>query len=446
MKLIARYFMRRRRKKMLRRAQTPVLIVLAGTLFVGLVYWLWRRWTATEEELDIVRAEHLQRASDTRDYMPSAPTRPRPRVDLSAIGQELPPFLSRLRSQRGDEEAQSGQPQDNARDSLTMQDESRSAGDENSTATDQMRSMPESPEAESSESTRASGSASGLASEHQPQPAQQRAEPEWRPADAPPTQSAESVNAGETPSDSVQMAGEYEAMAREAHSTSAESLNQSSTEEMPPVIEPRPSTTDYDSETGEIRLTDFAADKVDSDAGYDKPDLVQVSDTKPSEAEITPTGYGEELGAEDQDRDGGTEPSDSAPEIIQFGLLGQGNDPRAPISEIDLAAADDQPMMGEASSLTAGARDDDELENGTKPFESAGAREDVSGDDQLEQVNGIGMVYADRLRAAGIGALEDLANSSPDQLENILNIPKWRKIDYEGWIEQAKQLSQSGTR
>ncbi len=54
----------------------------------------------------------------------------------------------------------------------------------------------------------------------------------------------------------------------------------------------------------------------------------------------------------------------------------------------------------------------------------------------LEEINGIGPVYAKRLRAAGIKTFEDLAACTTDQLADIVG--KGRTADYESWISQAK--------
>lgn len=61
--------------------------------------------------------------------------------------------------------------------------------------------------------------------------------------------------------------------------------------------------------------------------------------------------------------------------------------------------------------------------------------------DDLWVVKGVGPVYLRKLRAAGIRRYQDLARASPEQLHAILQIPEWRKPNYAGWIEQAKQLN-----
>lgn len=61
--------------------------------------------------------------------------------------------------------------------------------------------------------------------------------------------------------------------------------------------------------------------------------------------------------------------------------------------------------------------------------------------DDLWVIKGIGPVYLRKLRAAGIRRYQDLARASPQQLHAILQIPEWRKPNYEAWIGQAKRLN-----
>jgi predicted flap endonuclease-1-like 5' DNA nuclease len=58
----------------------------------------------------------------------------------------------------------------------------------------------------------------------------------------------------------------------------------------------------------------------------------------------------------------------------------------------------------------------------------------------LEMVKGIGSGYATRLRAAGVQSIRDLANTTPGQLEAIINAPKWRQPDYASWIRAARMF------
>lgn len=65
---------------------------------------------------------------------------------------------------------------------------------------------------------------------------------------------------------------------------------------------------------------------------------------------------------------------------------------------------------------------------------------DESGEEEppdIEAVNGIGEVYAERLRDAGIVSLADIAQSSPEELAAIVEAPSTRVRD---WTTQAEDL------
>jgi predicted flap endonuclease-1-like 5' DNA nuclease len=62
----------------------------------------------------------------------------------------------------------------------------------------------------------------------------------------------------------------------------------------------------------------------------------------------------------------------------------------------------------------------------------------------LENIKGIGVGYAARLRAAGVTNVRDLANSTQTQLETIIKAPKWRQPDYEDWIRTARLMVRNG--
>jgi predicted flap endonuclease-1-like 5' DNA nuclease len=64
--------------------------------------------------------------------------------------------------------------------------------------------------------------------------------------------------------------------------------------------------------------------------------------------------------------------------------------------------------------------------------------------DDLTAIRGIGSVYQWKLRDAGITSYARLANTTPERLREILDIPNWRKIEPESWIEQAQVLGQRG--
>ena len=63
--------------------------------------------------------------------------------------------------------------------------------------------------------------------------------------------------------------------------------------------------------------------------------------------------------------------------------------------------------------------------------------------DDLTQIQGIGSVFAQKLRAAGMSSFAQLAAQSPEQLATICQAPDWRKPDYQSWIYQAQRLSNS---
>ncbi len=61
-------------------------------------------------------------------------------------------------------------------------------------------------------------------------------------------------------------------------------------------------------------------------------------------------------------------------------------------------------------------------------------------EDDLTDIKGIGPAYGAALRQAGITSFARLAELSPERVREILNVPRWRKIDPEAWIEEAAQL------
>lgn len=60
----------------------------------------------------------------------------------------------------------------------------------------------------------------------------------------------------------------------------------------------------------------------------------------------------------------------------------------------------------------------------------------------LAEIAGIGPQIEAELRRAGIHTYSDLAARTPDELQALLDPPKWRRLDFEGWIHQARQLAQ----
>jgi predicted flap endonuclease-1-like 5' DNA nuclease len=58
--------------------------------------------------------------------------------------------------------------------------------------------------------------------------------------------------------------------------------------------------------------------------------------------------------------------------------------------------------------------------------------------DALEEIRGIGPVFANRLNEAGIFTYSQLASSSPDELARITEVKRW---DPEDWIAEAAALA-----
>lgn len=61
--------------------------------------------------------------------------------------------------------------------------------------------------------------------------------------------------------------------------------------------------------------------------------------------------------------------------------------------------------------------------------------------DDLEQILGIGPVYAQRLNAAGIYTYADLAHQTPDRLREITGISLKRTAEAAEWIGDARRLA-----
>ncbi|MFZ2359726.1 MAG: wax ester/triacylglycerol synthase family O-acyltransferase [Anaerolineae bacterium] len=61
--------------------------------------------------------------------------------------------------------------------------------------------------------------------------------------------------------------------------------------------------------------------------------------------------------------------------------------------------------------------------------------------DDLTRILGIGPAYAARLHAAGLGSFSQLAAATPDQLTALLDVPDWRRPDFESWLNQAAELA-----
>lgn len=63
--------------------------------------------------------------------------------------------------------------------------------------------------------------------------------------------------------------------------------------------------------------------------------------------------------------------------------------------------------------------------------------------DALEEIKGIGPVFANRLNEAGILTFEQLASTAPEELERITGVTRWDPAD---WIIEASALAAAKTR
>jgi predicted flap endonuclease-1-like 5' DNA nuclease len=106
-----------------------------------------------------------------------------------------------------------------------------------------------------------------------------------------------------------------------------------------------------------------------------------------------------------------TEPALAEVEVLQAGLEADqaGNEP----AEIDLTA-----LSGRVGTLDLPARD---------------------AEDDLILIDGIGPVFADRLRQHGIVTFAGLAQLSEAELAELIPTPAWRRPDYAAWIDEAAQ-------
>lgn len=80
------------------------------------------------------------------------------------------------------------------------------------------------------------------------------------------------------------------------------------------------------------------------------------------------------------------------------------------------------------------------------PSRSAQLAQNASGPvslqpDDLKRIEGIGAVYEKRLNECGVLTFEQLAELSPDTIEDMIQPAAWQNVDFDSWIEQAGQLA-----
>ncbi len=64
--------------------------------------------------------------------------------------------------------------------------------------------------------------------------------------------------------------------------------------------------------------------------------------------------------------------------------------------------------------------------------------------DRLEEIKGIGPVYAKKLNAAGVYSFADLANMRAERLTDIIKPNRWQLIEPERWISEAATFANAG--
>jgi len=66
---------------------------------------------------------------------------------------------------------------------------------------------------------------------------------------------------------------------------------------------------------------------------------------------------------------------------------------------------------------------------------------DAPAGDRLQDISGIGQVYAKRLNDAGIRTFAELAAATPQKLAEILKPQEWQTVDFDAWIRQARTFA-----
>lgn len=61
--------------------------------------------------------------------------------------------------------------------------------------------------------------------------------------------------------------------------------------------------------------------------------------------------------------------------------------------------------------------------------------------DRLQDIAGIGQLYAHKLNQAGIHTFAELSETSIDRLTEIINPQEWQTVHFDAWIRQARALT-----
>ncbi len=64
--------------------------------------------------------------------------------------------------------------------------------------------------------------------------------------------------------------------------------------------------------------------------------------------------------------------------------------------------------------------------------------------DRLQNIHGIGNVFAARLQQAGVDSFQALSQLSPERAAEIVRAKPWQAVDATAWIDQARQFAAAG--
>ncbi len=73
--------------------------------------------------------------------------------------------------------------------------------------------------------------------------------------------------------------------------------------------------------------------------------------------------------------------------------------------------------------------------------ESRVAQVFVTDRDSLEEIHGIGPIFAERLNEAGIYTFDELAGLTPTEIQEMIGAERWQELAPEDWIREAASLS-----
>ncbi len=107
----------------------------------------------------------------------------------------------------------------------------------------------------------------------------------------------------------------------------------------------------------------------------------------------------------------------------------------------EAARREAQWQAAQAAELNARIAENERLAAALADVEQRFARYKDSHPATLADITGITANIEDELRRAGIHTYHDLSRRTPEDLQALLNPPKWRRHDFEAWIAQARRLA-----